>query len=283
MNLRLRLFFFIVGLGILAISSYAQLKYPVVGTYKGKSAQGMAIWKDKAYLFNDGGHCRVVDLNSGDVLHEFDLASAGKNTHVNAACFGRETLNNGKLPVIYISEYKSPSRCFVECINDSSSSLIQTIVAKEQGKSQFVQSWIVDSKKSILYAIARMPALKGEKNSSKVRIISYHLPHLCDGSEITLAEKDRIDIFSVDFASGTQGGVIRGDLMYLPTGLQESARGQFNAERAIQVIDLKKKKLIRKVDLTYLTTNEPEDMDFYNGKPLLYCGQEGGIYIVKLK
>ena len=70
--------------------------------------------------------------------------------------------------------------------------------------------------------------------------------------------------------------------MYLPTGLQESARGRYNAERAIQVIDLEKKKLIKRIDLTYITTNEPEDLDFFEGKALLYCGQEGGIYKVKL-
>ena len=37
------------------------LAYPIVGTYKGKSAQGMAIWQNYAYLFNDGGHCRVLN------------------------------------------------------------------------------------------------------------------------------------------------------------------------------------------------------------------------------
>ena len=41
-----------------------QLIYPVVGTYQGKSAQGMAIWGEDAYLFNNGGHCRVFDLKS---------------------------------------------------------------------------------------------------------------------------------------------------------------------------------------------------------------------------
>ena len=70
--------------------------------------------------------------------------------------------------------------------------------------------------------------------------------------------------------------------MYLPTGLQESARGRFNAERALQVINLKKRQIVRKVDLSFVTTNEPEDIDFYKGKALLYCGQEGGIYKVKL-
>ena len=270
------------GLCNAVCSCMAQLKYPIVGTYKGKSAQGMAIWNDNAYLFNDGGHCRVFNLNSGLIIREFDLASAGKNTHVNAACFGKETQKEGTIPVIYISEYKTPSRCFVENIGDSACSLIQTIKITEKGKDKFVQSWIVDNKNAFLYAIARQAPLKGEKNSNRVRISKYRLPQLSEGPVIVFSEKDCIDSFVVVFASGTQGGVIKGRYMYLPTGLQESARGRFNAERALQVIDLEKKKLIKRIDLTYITTNEPEDLDFYEGEALLYCGQEGGIYKVKL-
>ncbi len=263
-------------------SIYAQLKYPIVGTYKGKSAQGMAIWEDSAFLFNDGGHCRVLNLKTGELIREFDLASAGKNTHVNAACFGSECPQGGNLPVIYISEYKSPSRCFVEHIKDSGCVLLQTIKIYENGKNAFVQSWIVDNKNKFIYAIAREAPLKGEKNSDKVKISKYRLPQLSEGADIVFTEKDCLDTFIVVFPSGTQGGVIKGRYIYLPTGLQESARGQFNAERTIQVIDLKKKYLVKRIDLTYITTNEPEDLDFYKGKALLYCGQEGGLYKVKL-
>lgn len=265
-----------------SMSSYSQLRYPIIGTYKTMSAQGMAIWDDNAYLFNDGGHCRVLSLVSGRVQREFNLASAGEKTHVNAACFGLESTNGSTIPVIYISEYNLPSRCFVESIGESANTLVQTIQAQENGKTMFVQSWIVDGKEKSLYAIARTAAPKGEKNSSKVRIIKYRLPLLNEGKEILLSEKDIQESFYVEFASGTQGGAIKGKYLYLPTGLPESSRGKFNAERVIQVIDLKKKSLVKRVDLTYITTNEPCDMDFYKGKSFLYCGQEGGIYQVKM-
>ncbi len=39
----------------------------------------------------------------------------------------------------------------------------------------------------------------------------------------------------------------------------------------------------RTIDLTDVTENEPEDMDFYHGKALLYTGQGGGLYEVNLK
>ena len=107
-------FVIIVFLLVLQTQAMAQLRYPIVGRYKGKSAQGMAIWNDEAFLFNDGGHCRVLDLKKGIVVREFNLASSGKNTHVNAACFSNVFPNDSKPPLIYISEYNTPSRCFVE-------------------------------------------------------------------------------------------------------------------------------------------------------------------------
>lgn len=268
---------------VCSIPSYSQLVYPVVGKYQGNTAQGMAIWNDEAYLFNDGGQCRVLNLKTGITERKFSLASAAKKTHVNAACFGRNTIPNSKCPLIYISEFNSPSRCFVECLSDSASSLVQTIQAQENGKNSWVQSWMVDGVNSYLYSVARMPLKKGEKNTTKVKIAKYRLPSLSEGENVILTEKDCLDKFIVDFASGTQGGKIRGNYLYIVSGLQESANGQFNAKRAIQVIDLKRKCRVREVDLTYVTTNEPEDIDFYNKKCLLYCGQEGGIYQIKLK
>lgn len=274
---------FILITMITSSTAYAQLRYPVVGSYKGKSAQGMAIWEDNAYLFNDGGHCRVLDLETEEVIYEFDLASSGEKMHVNAACFGVETIDDNDIPVIYVSEYKSPSRCFVENIINQNSVLVQTIQAIENEKNMVVQTWVVDNNNNNLYAIARQSSPDGGKNSTRIRIIKYRLPKLNEGSNIILSEKDQLDVFFVDFESGTQGGIIKGRFLYLPTGLQESARGAFNAKRVLQVIDLKKKKLIRQMDLTYITTNEPEDIDFYYGSALLYCGQQGGIYEIEVK
>lgn len=275
-------YLFICVWGLMSWVCHAQLVYPVAGTYKGQSAQGMAIWGDRAFLFNDGGLCRVLDLRAGEVVREFYLASAGKNTHVNAACFGKKKTEDGIYPAIYISEYYSPSRCFVECFNDTASTLLQTIQAQEKGKVMFVQSWVVDNERKSLYAIARQSPPKGEKNSKKVKIFQYRLPALFEGKNIILSEKDLIDSFVVEFSSGTQGCKIKGKYLYIVSGLQEMSRGQFNADRAIQVIDLKQQKLVKIIDLTNITTNEPEDMDFYRGKALLYAGQNGGLYKVHL-
>lgn len=266
------------------MSLLAQLRYPIVGTYNKKSAQGMAIWGNKAYLFNNGGHCRILNLITEQIEGEYDLASAGQDNHVNNASFGCEIIGDDDKPVLYISETNGESRCFVERMGDSCSVKVQTIqIQNDKGKRLFVQSWIVDRLTKSLYTVTRMPAPKGEKGSKLIKIEKYRLPTLAEGDSIILTKRDCQESFFVEFASGTQGGFIRGKYMFIASGLQESARGRYNAERALQVIDLEKKKMVNRIDLSHITTNEPEGLDYYNGKILLFCGQEGGIYNIDIK
>ena len=62
----------LVFLILLPICAIAQLEYPIVGRYGGKSAQDMAIYNDRAYLMSDGGHCRVLNLITGKIERELD-------------------------------------------------------------------------------------------------------------------------------------------------------------------------------------------------------------------
>ena len=55
-----------------------------------------------------------------------------------------------------------------------------------------------------------------------------------------------------------------------------------SGKREIMVIDLKQKLIKQKICLTNITVNEPEDVDFYRRKLLLYCGQTGGLYCIDL-
>lgn len=274
--------FHILIFAIVSINGFAQLRYPIVGTYQSKSAQGMAIYGDDAFLMNDGGGCRQLDLNTGKIKRQFNLACASKNPHVNNACFGVERYGNSHSPAIYISECREGGfHCFVESI-DSVPVLLQTIHAQTGEKTVRVINWVIDNKQRVFYVVTRIDRPLDSKGNVKNSIIKYRLPRLDEGRTVILKEKDVLDSFDVIFPNILQGCKIRGDYMYLVTGLQQSYSDRKDSQRAIQVINLKKKKLVKTIDLTYLTNNEPEDIDFYKGKCLLYCGQEGGIYEIKL-
>ena len=260
------------------ILANAQLRYPIQGIYNKRSAQGMAIYGDNAFLMSDGGLCRQFNLLTGKVTKSFLLASSSENPHVNNACFGTERLEGSEFPVIYITECrKEQFRCFVESF-DSVAHLQQVIQAQNKNKISGVLIWATDIGNGALYSITRIKKSGITYNT----ITKYRLPKINEGKNVIMNEKDILDKFDVIFPNILQGCKIRGNYMYIVTGLQQSQSHREDAKRAIQVIDLKKKKLAKTIDLTYVTTNEPEDIDFYQGKCLLYCGQEGGIYEVKL-
>lgn len=257
--------------------------FPTVGTYEGKSAQGIAIWEDCAYIFNDGGHCRVVDLKSGEITKEFSLASSGMKPHINAACFGAEKPSHIDIPVIYISETNtSPQRCFVEDISGDVSVLLQTIEAKENGKVYSNHNWVVDRENKFLYGINRRwhEYLDDEGNVKNI-ITKYRLPLLREGKHVTLTEKDILDRFEVVFANVMQDAVIFDDKLYIATGLHEMAQSRKGAKRGVVVVDLERKKIIKYINLSFITTNEPEGIDFWGKKCILFCGQNGGMHKVK--
>lgn len=273
---------FVLPFLITAINCFGQLRYPVVGTFQSKSAQGMAIYGDDAFLMNDGGRCRQLDLKTGTIKRQFKLACSPSNPHVNNACFGIEKIENSLYPVIYISECREGGfHCFVESL-DSVPILLQTILAKNEDKTVRAINWVVDRKQYVLYAVTRVEKHLDSKGSVRNTITKYRLPRLGEGSIVILTEKDVLDSFDVVFPNILQGCKIKGNFLYLVTGLEQSLCYRKDSQRAIQVIDLKNKKLSKTIDLTFLTTNEPEDIDIYKGKGLVYCGQEGGIYEIKL-
>jgi len=270
-------------LAVYASLALAQLTYPIAGIYKKRTAQGIIIFDKYAYLMNDGGLCRKYDLEQKKVVSEFMLASAGSKTHVNAVCLGEECHQQGTMPVVYISECNDRYRCFVEDLSGDKPKLLQTIQAVYYGKTELNVSWVVDTANNAIYSVTRDNSIFKTSGTARNIITQYRLPKISDGKEILLTEKDILNRFDIAFPNILQGVKIKGRYMYIVTGLQESMSTRQDARRAIQVVDLKKKILKNTIDLTYLTTNEPEDMDFYKGRCLLFCGQEGGIYHVKLK
>ncbi len=254
-----------------------QYDYPVKGSFKGHSAQGMAICDDYAFLLNDSGLCRIYDLKKKEVLCDFPLKSANPRNHANSASFGIEYLDsNSQYPAFYISECRIPSRCFVEDVTLGCSRLIQTLRFEKNGKSALVHTWIVDAISRKLYGLTSQ---KKQNGGTCILIRRFRLPSLSEG-DIVFTEKDIEEEFDISISNLLQGGAIRDNILYLPMGLHGKGDTEMS-ERAIVLIDLRQQKVIDKIVLNDLTKNEPEDVDFYGGELLMYCGQQGGLWKIK--
>ena len=279
---RLIIIFLYIGL-INCCAGYAQI-YPVVGRYEGKLAQGMAIHKSKAFLMYDGGLCLMYDLKKKRIVESINLEMEKFSPHGNSACFGGLRSPESPYPLLYVSECKKNGyHCFVEAIYSNASHLVQTIEAKEAGKTLAVLNWCVDKRKPYLYGIVRDDSKKNIDGLSLHRIIKYRLPDISGEEPIILSEKDVISVINVYFSNLLQDCTIKGNYMYIAGGEKEADR-KLSArvkQRAIVVVNLKKGILEKKIDLTDVTSLEPEGCDFYKKKLLLSCGQDGGIYEIK--
>lgn len=262
-----------------AFCADATLKFPFVGTYKREAAQGMTIYKDTAFLFNNTGICRVYNLKTGAFINAFELDTLAPENHSNCADFGVEfPKGNHSYPAIYISECYGKRRCFVESINEFGAKLIQTLTLKTGGKEDSPFDWYVDREKKFLYAISITANQNGMKDFVLTKL---PLPAL-DAGDVTFTKKDVLDQFTIRFSNLSQGGTIRGDYLYLPVGHPKPlAPKKDPKDRGLLVVSLKTKKIEKSLDLNDKLDIEPEDVAFHGNELLMYCGQEGGLWHIE--
>jgi hypothetical protein len=271
----------------IAVSCYSQTRkeYSFPGEYNKNSAQGIAIYKNSAFLLNHEGHCRMYNLKKKQLIAEFDLASAAKSNHANCASFGVQfPKGNKKYPAFYVSECAGACRCFVESINEKGAQLIQTLQVKTKGSEQYSLDWFVDTKQKCIYTIAGASGEIDSIGTKKYRITQLPLPPL-DSATVIFTEKDIIDQFEVAFPNLLQGGTIRKNRLYLPVGVHDypGSEKRKDKERAVIIVNLKTKQIEKTINIAHNVPNEPEDVDFYKGNLLLYVGQEGGLYRISEK
>lgn len=262
-----------------AFSADAKLEYPFVGTYKREAAQGMAIHKDTAFLFNNSGICRMYNLKTKELINAFELDTVAPENHSNCADFGVEyPAGNHAYPALYVSECYGQRRCFVHDVTAAGAKLIQTLDIKIGGAVDKPFDWYVDREKKILYSIAIAKTNLDAKNNKEYIITKFNLPSINAG-DITFTKKDVLEQFSIQFFQLSQGGTIRGNYLYLPVGHPKpSDPRKDRRDRGLLVVDLTTGKIIKSLDLTDKLAVEPEDVAFYGDKLLMYCGQSGGLW-----
>ncbi len=263
--------------------------YPFTGVYQKEAAQGFAIHKDSAFLFNNTGIVRIYDLKNGKFIASFPLESSAPENHANCVNFGVEfPAGNTAYPAIYISECYGYNRCFVESITNSGSRLVQTLQIRTGGTEDRSFDWVVDQGNKCLYAISIVGVERfNKKNPTDYLVTKLRLPKLSEGAVVTFTREDILDQFNISFWQLSQGGTIRGDYLYLPVGREKPAMpvGNWNAkpkkdvaDRGLLVVNLRTKKIEQELDLNEQLEREPEDAAFHGDDLLVLCGQRGWLW-----
>ncbi len=213
-----------------------------------------------------------------------DLTPGGYTLyHCNQMTFGVDYYTpDDPFPLIYISQRcRSDYRCFVEVYriiphkkdteNDYSSmdaQLVQTIYfpAMNYNNSMGNVNCTIDAKERLMYTYSRNNN-KNEDNYGKCKISCFPIPNVSQNI-VYLEGPDIQDSFMINCSAvNMQGGCINDGLLYIGQGF--SSAGIY-----LNIVDLKKRKLIQRIDLLndYGIKWEPEGCFYYNNNVMIAEG-----------
>lgn len=269
------------------------IRFAPLSGWKGQAYQGMAIYKDYMLSLQNTGLATLYAIDNSGLteIKKIQLESHAKTNHSNVAFFGIERYAAGdELPVVYVSQCYNgvvggrKDVCYVERISlDGSSRLVQTIVFDDSRKLfGYALQWIVDYDRRLLIGYGN--TIENLNPENRFRIVTFRLPRLSDGEVVTLTESDIIENYTIqDYTSEFpsvqigQGACVRDGMMIMPVGL-----GTKQHPSLFYVWDLRRHRLVNRLDWTAAVPYEFEDCDFH-GRDLYIQTNGNGVYVVRDK
>ena len=274
-----------------------------------RGCQDGAIYGDELFRFDHRGHCAVYDLTQLGDEDVGTLAPIGEFTldraetilpHSNAVCFGCEFYAEGdSYPLLYSNIYNNYAKAEnplrgVCCVyrlerveNAYKTTLVQLIeigfcedaelwkASEERHGARPYGNFLVDRENGAYYAFVMRNQALG------TRYFRFDLPSVQDGEydpawgvkHVVLQKSDIKESFDLSYHYYMQGGALQNGKIYSTEGFRNDTVNR----PAIRVIDLAFKTEMR-VDIMELGfAEEPEFIDFYQGK-CLYSDAPGNLY-----
>lgn len=244
--------------------------------------QSAAVYGDYLFLIKAGRSsiCMFDLANKQDI---YTLSLRGENQsiyHCNQSSFGGEKYDSlDVFPPLYVSQRpKSGNRCFVEVfriipgygedslsVNSFKIELIQQIFMPPMTKDNSLGSvnCVVDPDHGWLYTYSRND-VKEDDNYGQCKISRFAVPDV-HRKIVDLSDADIESSFMINTSAVyMQGGCLVGDLLMIGQG------GPGLGFTCLNVIDLKKRELMRQIDLLALGFKwEPEGCFYYDGSVMI--------------
>ena len=278
-----------------------------------RSAQGMAIWQDRAFILYDTGMCGVYDLKGRTAapLAAFPLGSYNEGmptrdylNHANHCMFGSLHWGDNPIPLLYVTVgtgigadadgyyYRLSVENIVESAAGYRAEVLQTVTyqpsesvpAPWEAPCWGCPAFFVNNAENALYIFsARYRTKRGcvpEGEHNAYIITRFDLPSLDAGPLVRLTARDIRDQFSV--ASDipfTQGGQLTDGILYYTFGCPKAGYPVH-----VMAFDLRKKSLLWQagnMDEAF-RGEEIECCDWYKGQ--LLCNTNGGsLYALRFR
>lgn len=276
-----------------------------------RSAQGMAIWQDRAFILYDTGICAVYDLRarSAAPLASFPLGSYNEGTptrdylnHANHCMFGSLHADGNPIPLLYVTAgtgigadadgyyYRLSVENIIRQGDGYRAESLQTVTYQPVGEvpTPWVSpcwgcpAFFVDHQENALYIFsARYRTKRGcvpEGEHNAYIITHFDLPALSDGPLVRLTPADIRDQFSVaSDVPFTQGGQLTDGILYYTFGCPKSGYPV-----RVLAFDMHQKRLLwqaENMDEAF-HGEEIECCDWYDGQ-LLCNTNSGSLYTLR--
>lgn len=258
----------------LTVSEYALLDY---------GHQSAAVYGNYAFVVK-GGVLQILmyDMERKKKVYSLLQKSDRKDNiyHSNQSCFGIQKYDpEDMFPVLYVSQRsKGEGRCFTEVYRiiplfnaDGAAiiafrvELVQEIYFPQMTKENSMGNvnCVIDRQTGAMYTYSRNNETK-DSNYGQCKISQFVVPDVHTG-KVVLEDSDIRMSFMIDArASNMQGGCIVDDVLYIGQGYPYANYVYLN------VVDLKKKKLVQRFDLLAIGARfEPEGCFYYDGSVML--------------
>ena len=247
--------------------------------------QSAASYGDYAFFVNKGRSSIVFyNLRLKRIIYTLELEREDESLfHCNQCCFGKKKYSPDDLfPLLYISQRsRSDNRCFIEVfriipIRDRylRSDLVQTVYLPTMtfDNSLGNANCVIDPENEVMYIYSRNNDPSAE-NYRRCKITCFDIPNE-NGSSVFLEDDDILYSFDLGCDAYTmQGGCIDNRYIYI-------CQGYYNVGFIfLNVIDLDKRALVRRIDLISLGIRwEPEGCFCYKGRIMI--SHNSGISVV---
>lgn len=243
--------------------------------------QSMSIYDNKAFCFNHGVDCFVLDTKT---KRKYYSESLPESSHHNNAQFLDVYYQSGdKYPLLLLSrgDYPPNQNEFyivrVEEKNDSISfhrvkTIKNTIVEAKNGGS-----WFADTKTNTLFMYTMTNGDWRVKEDNKASVFSFELPDILDPSEVVLGYEDVKNYWEYTYWI-YQGGTFYNGFLYFNVQELPDLNGK-KLEGSMNVLAIDARDGLIKAVLPLKESMETEGITVYNNK--LYVSYKNGSPIHK--
>lgn len=240
------------------------------------SMQGGDTYNGYFFQFQDkNAHVFVYDLVKKELIQTIDLPKDSRY-HCNNASFSRVFYEEGdEYPLLYVGNGNSSSFNQVQVYRIRRTDglfdfeKVQEFVLPQATPDNYLYATdaIIDNYGKYMYV-----ASKGITNAVKVaRICKYKLPDPHVNQMFALSEKCIVDSFSMPHLDHRQGGTIVGNKLFFVAGVPH-----WGTTPELVVVDLKKRKLLQRIDLrNYKYNIEPEAIFLYKDTLFISSNRRG--------